>query len=602
MFAEKLRAALRCIGANTADIGRAVGMDPSGVSRMSSGARVPARSGRSVARLAEGLFLCADERGKVPALCELIGCGVVSSADGLKDTLIEWLYDGMERQYPRRPKPADGVRRYQTFGERFSAVMNLCELSNVRLARMTGLDPSYVSRFRSGLRQPNRKSRVAEEVTAVLSARIREIGAAEELAKLMRIEDGGEACDTLGDWLFDPARLDPSPVIENLLENIDQFSPDGETRFLPWETAASPLHGEGSDGRPYFLGEDGLREAVLLFLGTVIREGGEEMLLYSDEGMDWMVGDAAFRLRWASLMLECVRRGVRIRIIHNLDRDLSEMTDAITSWLPLYMSGRISSWYCRKVRDSRFTHTLFLCPGKACVEACNVTGIGDSALYRYHTDPALLTLYEKAFESLLGESKPLVRIVPADAFQTEEAEAGRGMTVLGTALSLATMPDEVLDSILTRCGADDAVRERVTELRDRRRETLMRYLEEGCVHECIPTADDEDLFAGRVPADIPGVNAAYTPQEYAGHIRAILDLSERYVTYRFYPLPDAPFVNTQITLTPSCAAVSRLKQPCVTFVISHPAICGTFVSYSNRLKDQYKTDKLTLRRTLERYL
>ena len=89
MFAEKLRAVLRCIGANTADIVRAVGMDPSGVSRMSSGARVPARSGRSVARLAEGLFLCADERGKLPALCELSGCGGVSSADGLKDTLIE---------------------------------------------------------------------------------------------------------------------------------------------------------------------------------------------------------------------------------------------------------------------------------------------------------------------------------------------------------------------------------------------------------------------------------------------------------------------------------------------------------------------------------
>ena len=53
-------------------------------------------------------------------------------------------------------------------------------------------------------------------------------------------------------------------------------------------------------------------------------------------------------------MEACIRGGVRIRIIHNIDRGLEEMTAAIRGWLPLYMSGRIEGFYSTRPGGSRF--------------------------------------------------------------------------------------------------------------------------------------------------------------------------------------------------------------------------------------------------------
>ena len=91
------------------------------------------------------------------------------------------------------------------------------------------------------------------------------------------------------------------------------------------------------------------------------------------------------------------------------------MSDAITSWLPLYMSGMIESFYSRKKNDGKFTHTLFLCPGYACINAWHVTGAEAGGIYHYDTDPKILSFLESSFQELLAFSLPLVRIIPASS-------------------------------------------------------------------------------------------------------------------------------------------------------------------------------------------
>ena len=618
MFAERLKEAMETVEVTAADLARALGRDPSGISRLCSGARVPSRNGQAVRRLAEGLYLCADENGTVPGLRALIGYEGrenSGSAEELTARLTVWLFGGQEGKSapirPSRPSASPAGVRFRSFGEKFSALMNLADLSNVRMGKLTNLDASYISRFRSGLRQPNPNSPVADSLCAVLLRRIRTRKEEDALAALMKTElpaGSTEALIVLRDWLLGGDVPDDSPEAENLLENIDRYAPEPLTGLIPWEDAAPAPEEEGED---VLFGQSGLREAVLRFLGSVLRRGGRELLLYSDLTMDWMVGDPVFRLKWASLMFECVRRGVRIKIIHNLDRDPGEMTAAITNWLPLYMSGMIESFCCRRVRDSRFTHTLFLCPGLACVEGSNAAALGEEGVFRYHTDPRLLDLSRRAFDGLLAESGSLLRIA-GEAEDVIPAESS-GVTVLSATLSLATMPAHVLSSMLARCGADEDTARAAEELRRRRAARFEETAEWSFVHECIPTAEDDALFGGGIPADLPAGLfqaaglfpegfPAYTPQEYAEHVQNIIRLSELHPNYRFCPLPDAPFANTRIVLTGDCAAVTRLRQPCVTFVLSHPAVCSAFLRYAGRLKEQYRRDRITLKRMLERYL
>ena len=146
--------------------------------------------------------------------------------------------------------------------------------------------------------------------------------------------------------------------------------------------------------------------------------------MYSDENLDWMTADQSFREKWALLMSACVRNGTKIRIIHNIRRDLDEMSAAIINWMPLYMSGMIESYYCTRSGESRFSHTLFLCPGEYCIGASHVIGTESNGIYHYYTDKDELNICREQFDALLSVSRPLVSIAPysTDRFHDPEAD------------------------------------------------------------------------------------------------------------------------------------------------------------------------------------
>ena len=604
MFSEKVNRIFALLDITSADLARAAGCDKSNISRMASGARVPKNGGAGARRLVDGIYLCADEKGKTDGLCELISCKDKSSADGIKAQIMAWLYDGEKAAGMRAEQPKEKVP-YRAFGEKLDAVMELAEISNIRLGKLVNIDTSYISRFRNGLRSPKSNPRTMDAMCDVLLHRIVEQNKIKQLSVLMKVDpdamtDEEEAFALFRDWLYDAEKADSSSVIEKLLENIDTFSLDTKIPLPSFEEAADEKTVKCDDA--VYFGSAGLQNAVIRFLANVISGGGKELYLYSDQNMSWMT-DPAFRTKWAALMLGCVKNGIKIRIIHNIDRDVSEMIEAIISWLPLYMSGTISSYYCKKQKNSRFSNTIFLCPDVACVKGSNVIGTEDqSGEYRYDTDPKILEIHRAAFDGLLADARQLVRICGNLESEGIAQMNNSGMTVLGTTLPLATMPKETLVSILERCGADEDAKNSALSVWESRRKLLSDTLHNAFVHECIPLADEESLFGNKVCADIPGLTVTYTPKEYAEHIRNIMALSDEHPQYRFYALPDAPFANTQIVLSDDLVTVSRLNAPQVTFLISHPAMYEAFVAYADRITARYKQDKLTTKRLLERYL
>ncbi len=602
MFSERLNKILTLLDVTSGDFARFAGCDKSYISRMKSGARVPKNGGAGAWRIVDGIYSSADEKGKITGLCELISCKEQNSADAIKEQIMAWLYDGEEVTDKKSKPPKDKVP-YRVFGEKLNAIMELAEISNIRLGNLVNIDTSYISRFRNGLRSPKSNPRTMDAICTALLRRLGEQNKIKQLAALMKADpdaltDEEEAFSLFHDWLYDTEKTNSSSVIEKLLENIDTFSLDAKTPLPSFEEVSATVKCEDT----VYFGSTGLQNAVIRFLASVISGGGKELYLYSDQNMNWLT-DPAFRLKWAALMLGCVQKGIKIHVIHNVDRDVSEMIEAIISWLPLYMSGMIRSYYCKKQKNPRFSNTVFLCPGVACIKGSNVIGTEDqNGEYRYDTDPKILEIHQAAFRGLLDDAKQLVRIYGNLESEGLIHTGNSGMTVLGTTLPLATMPKETLVSILERCGADETVKNRAFSVWESQKKLLDDTLSGSFVHECIPVADEESLFSNKVSADIPGITVTYTPKEYAEHIRNIMALSEENPQYRFYALPDAPFDNTQIVLFDDLVTVSRLNTPQVTFLISHPAMYEAFVAYADRITARYKQDKLTTKRLLERYL
>lgn len=599
MFSERLNELMDAVGASVADLALTMNCDRSHVSRFKSGKRTPRPNGKGVMGLARGLYVYADENSALPALFETVTGGRSLPQDEAVRAVAGWLFGG-----PGSSGSADPAREdhpYRAFGSRFNSVMELSQITNNRLGKLINLDPSYISRFRGGLRSPRSNPGVSDDICSVLLNHIREQNKLRQLGLLMKtdltqIGDPDEVQGLFKAWLFDAEGDEFSPVVEKLIEKIETFVPPA---IKDVAAAASSAVEEMN----VYYGNDGLRSAVLRFLSVAAESGVRQILLYSDHDMDWLTGSPDFMRAWSAAMFNCVKRGVLVKIIHNIDRDLGEMVDAINGWMPLYMSGMIESFYCKRQRNKRFDNTLFVCPGVCCIEGTNAVGTPNGLdKYRFDTDPALLSAHKANYDALLENSRQLVRIYSNSDNDRLSLMGKEGMNVLGTTIPLASMPHETLLRILDRNGVTGKAREDAVDAWRFRRDLLMDYLEKGYVHEFVPTADDEAIFSESVPVAFPDLDLTYTPSEYSSHVREVISLLDRYPSYRFCLLPDAPFSNTQIVVTDNVVAVTRLEAPRITFLISHPLTCQAFSAYAARIRDRYRMDRISAKTALERYL
>lgn len=600
MFSERLNTVLRAVSASGADIAVYMGCDRSNVNRFIKGQRTPKPGGKSAAKLIDAIRSFADTHGRTEELCALIGCEEQTTAEEIKERLSLWLFeDATRNQHTHSNAP---TALYREFGQRLSTMMKLTGLSNSRLSQLLSIDASYISRFRNGSRYPRSNTKIKSGICTVLLERISEQGKLDELAALTGVSanalsDKDSAYNELFRWLYGTDKQ-VTFALEKLVNQIGTFSADIKAPVMSVDDALD----DSGDLSPVYFGIEGLRKAVVRFLSDIVTERPKEIFLYSDQSMDWMTGEPAYAVRWATLMAACIRGGTKITIIHNISRDLGEMTDAINSWLPLYPSGMIRSYYCKRRQDERFSTTLFLCPDRACISGSNIMGAeNEHGLYRYDTQPEILSAHRKSYYDLLSESEELVK-----AFYTLDCEklsirSESEVSIVSDKLSLATMPESVLNSLLDRHQVHEEKRALLLRMWTKQRAFYQECIRKEGLRECIPTA----AFSthGQAPtADLPGFDLSYTKEEYDEHLRAILSLSESHVGYRFHPIARPIFDNIRIRASKEEVVVSRMTEPFITITFEHPLMCDAFVSYADNILKEYYQDKNTTKNLLERYI
>ena len=52
----------------------------------------------------------------------------------------------------------------------------------------------------------------------------------------------------------------------------------------------------------------------------------------------------------------CLKKGLHLNIIHNLDRPFNEMMLGLESWIPIYMTGQVSPFYYKNNNTNIYHH------------------------------------------------------------------------------------------------------------------------------------------------------------------------------------------------------------------------------------------------------
>ena len=430
MLKEKVNVLFDILDASVGVIAEYANTDITNISRIKSGARNYKANSKTVEKLLDGVLDYSENAGKTEVLDALIS----SRGYNRREDLRSWLFSGNVQK--------EQENRLAAFPDKLNAVIKIAGISNNKLARLTNIDASYVSRIRNGIRMPSASSAIYEVLSRVLYDEIEKGGKLEELKRLIRginPEVNENLYAVYNKWLCNSTVGDG--YIEAFLGSIDQMSfpePGFLKRLMEAETLenghASSLETAGNieissvedlirgDLDPVslhaefaykeqtsYLDDVGLQEAVVRFLSEAIRSDAKEIYLYSERQIEWMTKDPIFRTKWALMMKRLIMRGIRIKIIHNIDRNVSEMVNAVRSWLPLYMTGMIESYYTNIKGGKRFQHTMFVCPDVACI--CGVHLFGDPhAMFHYCTENETVSYYAELFHSFMAKCMPLVQI------------------------------------------------------------------------------------------------------------------------------------------------------------------------------------------------
>lgn len=474
------------------------------------------------------------------------------------------------------------------FHDKLNLLMTLQNIPNNKLAKALSLDPSLISRWRNGSRELPKHSEYIETLATYFVTIYKDKS---RLCELMNIEYDQNSTTAssiqthLMAWLLDEQSSN-SALVSRFIEKLNQMKPPLTSAPLP-EFVTLAAGGKKLSVETY-QGNAGKREAVIRFLSAIIVHPTPcTLLLFSNESMAWMTETEDFYIKWALLLLEVLKRGHRIKIIHTINRTTDELLVAIEKWLPLYMSGQIEPFYYPNYQDSLFKRTLFIAPDIAALTSSTITDSEPSEQLYYH-DQHMISQLILEFDAYLKHCRPLMRIFTKDNMLNFESlvlefESQVGdLAVFSSTPTAMTMPLDLYASLLDKSDFSEEVKQNHIALFEKRLSLQLKNLEEKrqCEWLTLPALDAVDaiVFA---PVDVLSHKVlTYSFTDYISHIENILRMLHTHKHFHVmlgpHKLPKDIYLSVKREVG---VFIAKIDHAPICFAFNHPILVSAFESY-----------------------
>lgn len=495
------------------------------------------------------------------------------------------------------------------FGKKLSLLLNVLGITNNSLAKALSIDPSLVSRWRSGSRTPAKDSHYVEAIAKYVVDHIKmehqKLAICEITGCMPQVLDSHALIEMVTKWLLDTPMPD-TRLIGGFLDKVGLFK-----TFSPQiGNIDIPLEGQRVDFE-IFYGNEGKQRGVMKFLYLALQHKEQgTLLLYSDENVNWFLSDRNYALRLSGVLIELTKKGWKVKIIHTMSRDISEMLGAIDFWLPLYMSGSVIPYYNPRYREHYFRRTLFVIPKIAAFNCSAFEGFQHGAVNLLVTEKQIVELFEEEYNKFLSTCRPLMKIPQIGSQEMFELledfeEQSASSFLMTDGLPFVTMPAEIIEKILRRSGME--LEQIISHWRKRSTFFEKNLKEHSCVH-ILTLPDLEQIRTERVSVELPQPEGVlfYSLEEYIEHVEYLIYLVKRYQNYHLCISPKNINSNVHVSVKDQVGVtVFKKDQPVRLFAINHPEMTNAFYCYAedflNRLPRESK-DKESVVRVLERLI
>ena len=552
---------LNCTGKELAAVS---GISAAVISRYRSGSHSPEPGSEQWRKLVDGIASLAEDRG-------------------LEDISRQEL----DQSFRACLKGESAVDK-EKFRQNLNELLDAFAIGGNDLARYLNYDASYLSRIRSGKRMPRDAAAFAENVGFFIARRCRSEAERGLLRSLIGSDLSNEARNeeyarAVAQYLCASDTSLSGGGIGTFLQKVDDFDLEEYIRVIHFDEMKTPSAPLQLPASRFYTGLKELMEAQLDFLKmTVLSRSDSPVTMYSDMPMSEMSQDPAFPKKWMFGIAMMLKKGLRLNMIHNVDRPFHELMLGLESYIPMYMTGQISPYYLSGTQNSAFRHMLWV-SGSAALQGDCITGhINDGRMYLTNRK-ADVNQYQKMAGQLLKRSSPLMDIYGQDrrqAFtqflQAGESETGARRSILSS-LPIYTLSDDLARRIMDRNRIPSAERTLILNYIYSERKRTEAILEHSTVSDVLPEISEEEFSRYPMGLSLAGMfysgDIRLSYEEYREYLTLCGEFAEAHPGYSCTPDKDIPFRNIQITILENeWVIVTKNKSPVIHFVIRHPKI------------------------------
>ena len=561
-FQECLNNYIIQIRCNGKELARNSKISETVISRYRKGERAPSADSEYLKKLSDGIIKTAAEKG---------------IRDFKADKVLQTLRESLE---DNRDEPAFN-------SQKLDILLRELDINISRIAAFLHYDPSYLSKIRTGKRNPAHQQQFIEKICEYVASNYKDEQDRKKVTYLIQcnedeITDSSLYRKKLREWLSS-SKPEDVDYVSGFLRKVDSFNLDDYIRVIHFDSFKVPKVPFQLPVSRHYYGLKEMREGELDFLKhTVLSKSMKPLYICSDMPVEDMAADKDFAKKYMFGLAMVLKKGLHIHIIHDVERPMKDMMLGLENWVPLYMTGQISPYYLKGVQNRVYSH-LHYCSGQVAMTGDCISGHHDLAHYYLTSRKEEVLISQKNMEFLLKKAHPLMDIYREErkkelyaALIENAGKEGRRRRVLAVP-DLGVLPEKLLEDILERNHVVLNEKTVILECYKRSVTCLETTLKHSVVEDEVSVLSEAEYE--KYPPVLPLAECFLekdihlTYEEYQACIKAGRDYAKANENYQFNLTKIKGFHNIQITcFEGKWCMISKNRTPAIHFVIHHPKL------------------------------
>lgn len=484
---------------------------------------------------------------------------------------------------------------YDNLSTNLNTLINKLNININKMSKYIAFDSSHISRIKNGKTRPSDPIDFSKRVTDYIMRNYyteENPSILTDILNISKVLTKEQIYDELFSFLVTLSKSENEAG--SFLNKLDTFDLNDFIKSIKFDELKVPnISFYHIKNRNYYGLEEMKNGELDFFKGTILSKNMDDIFMCSDMPMEDMAEDIDFGKKWMFAIALSLKKGLHINIIHNLDRPTKEMFLGLESWIPIYMTGEVTPYYFKDLKNTIYYHLNYVSGTCALTGECIKDNHKHGKYYLTKTPSELKYFQEKAV-IMLKKANPLMDIYTENnktklkdfLKHDEETKLNRKRYI--STLPLFTISDDLLDEILRENKLTDEEINIIKDYKNKDATRSKKMLEEAKINDNIYEIKEEEFNNYKPYILLENLffnkKIYYNYKQYKKHLDQTKNYkNENYsITFNEYKT----FSNITITIVDNnYVIISKNENPNIHFIIRHQKLIDAIINFTPIVKE-----------------